>query len=177
MSDKLPVPCEHCKATGLFEGSEVSGVRWKGVSLNCRRSSNSQEVRKIGNDSATPYGNPPYANLDTPSWCARPLFVIGLREKLPRRCDRQTRRSWGYFCPPGTSFSLYQEHQVYRAGLGFSGRCRPRFACLLHASRVSFISLCNNSSMSPALSNNSLLSLAGSVFHCIISAAPRHRRT
>ena len=28
-----------------------------------------------------------------------------------------------------------------RAGLGFSGQCRPRFACLLHASRVSFISL------------------------------------
>jgi len=41
--------------------------RWKGVSLNCRRSSDSQEVRKIGNDSATPYANPPYANLDTPS--------------------------------------------------------------------------------------------------------------
>jgi hypothetical protein len=31
--------------------------------------------------------------------------------------------------------------------------------------------------MSPALLNNSLCSFAGSIFHCVISAAPRRRRT
>jgi hypothetical protein len=40
MSDKLPAPWEHCKATGLFD------YRWSG---------DPPEVRKFGNDS------PPYA--------------------------------------------------------------------------------------------------------------------
>ena len=32
-------------------------MRWKGVSLNCRRSSDSQEIRKVGSHSAAPDAN------------------------------------------------------------------------------------------------------------------------
>ena len=43
----------------------MPGVRWKGLSPNYRRSSDSPEARKIGNDSP-PYANPPDPNLDAP---------------------------------------------------------------------------------------------------------------
>ena len=33
MSEKLPVPCEYCKATGLFQGSECEQCRGKGYRL------------------------------------------------------------------------------------------------------------------------------------------------
>jgi DnaJ-class molecular chaperone len=33
MSDKLPAPCEHCKATGLFGGSECRECDGKGYRL------------------------------------------------------------------------------------------------------------------------------------------------
>jgi DnaJ-class molecular chaperone len=33
MSDKLPAPCEHCKATGLFGGSECWECDGKGYRL------------------------------------------------------------------------------------------------------------------------------------------------
>jgi hypothetical protein len=49
--------------------------------------------------------------------------------------------------------------------------CRHRAICPLRAE------VFKRSPMAPALSNNSLRNLAGRVFHCMISAAPRHRRT
>jgi hypothetical protein len=33
MNDKLPTPCEHCKATGLFEGGECPQCDGKGYRL------------------------------------------------------------------------------------------------------------------------------------------------
>ena len=33
MSDKLPAPCQHCKATGFFEGSECRECDGKGYRL------------------------------------------------------------------------------------------------------------------------------------------------
>lgn len=33
MTDKLPAPCEHCGATGLFHGSECVECRGKGYRL------------------------------------------------------------------------------------------------------------------------------------------------
>ena len=33
MTDKLPAPCEHCGATGLFQGSECVECRAKGYRL------------------------------------------------------------------------------------------------------------------------------------------------
>jgi len=33
MTDKLPAPCEHCNATGIFHGSECVECRGKGYWL------------------------------------------------------------------------------------------------------------------------------------------------
>ena len=33
MNERLPAPCEHCKATGLFEGSECQQCGGKGYRL------------------------------------------------------------------------------------------------------------------------------------------------
>ena len=33
MADKLPAPCEHCSATGIFHGSECAECRGKGYRL------------------------------------------------------------------------------------------------------------------------------------------------
>jgi hypothetical protein len=46
------------KYEALFHENDIDDT----VVLTCRRSSDSPEVRKIGNDSAPPYANPPYAN-------------------------------------------------------------------------------------------------------------------
>ena len=99
----------------------MSGVRRQGVSPNCRRSSDPQEIRKVGSHSAAPD-----ANLDTPSL-----------ERMAASCDRASGRNClsgvtvklaglGIFLSSWSVISLYQEHEVRRAGLGFSERSRPR---------------------------------------------------
>ena len=37
MDEKLPIPCEHCKATGLFKGSDCRECGGKGYRLNVNR--------------------------------------------------------------------------------------------------------------------------------------------
>ena len=49
MTDKLPAPCEHCHATGLFHGSECVECRGKGLPLDDRWA---RDVSKDGGGTA-----------------------------------------------------------------------------------------------------------------------------
>ena len=105
-------------------------MRWKGVSLNCRRSSGSEEIRKIGSNLAAPEAGLSPPSLERPAALAIPATkkefdLRGVAVKLAALGD--------ILAPPAASFSLYQGRQVRRAGPAFSGRSRPRSACLLRA--------------------------------------------
>jgi hypothetical protein len=78
----------------------VSAVRWEGISLNYRRSSDTHEIRKIAINSA-----PPDANLGTPLRRARSIFSDpAIREKFPRgvhSAPSLSDRQWAAQSPPG----------------------------------------------------------------------------
>jgi hypothetical protein len=69
MNDKLRAPCEHCKATGLFEGSECRECDGKGYRLIV---DGRVVPRKFERSGMTRRRRTQYR-----LWCARPL-----REKL-----------------------------------------------------------------------------------------------